>query len=152
MQASTKIHQPTNIESCMQQLTLHTRGYNSSGLKPTNTCSKCQENSYHYTLTCNVFVRSRESFGGHNHRWPKTSCFQVQPVCSIHVAMMLWVYSYQVEEYYIDSFKWFVRASLVQSRHQLPTTGLDGPWLEYWEDVPGCASNGLPGCHFMRST
>ena len=105
MQASTKIHQPTNIESCMQQLTLHTRGYNSSGLKPTNTCSKCQENSYHYTLTCNVlFVRSRESFGGHNHRWPKTSCFQVQPVCSIHVAMMLWVYSYQVEEYYIDSF------------------------------------------------
>ena len=30
-----------------------------------------------------------------------------------------------------------VRASSVQSRHQLHATGLDGPWLEYREDIPG---------------
>jgi hypothetical protein len=39
----------------------------------------------------------------------------------------------------------YLRASSVQSRHQLPATGLDGPWLESWEDIPGCAPSGLPG-------
>ena len=37
-----------------------------------------------------------------------------------------------------------VRASLVQSRHQLPAMGLDRPWLEYREDIPGCAASELP--------